>query len=212
MTCLFKCFRSQKQYRLPHVSARPTSICCQKIHNHKRLQEARKHTHTHTCMPTAVPSSARAVQLMATTEIYLFKLESCDMALSAGLCRHPQHTTPILINHAPPPAPFPVPPRNSLPTTSLHLHTAQPESFLCSFLPHPNLCWHRSFSPSVSPIQFTLHTISGPGSMLTKALQAVEIPLSLESLGKVFSKTAFSLKRSPQCELQRKSTPLHITV
>lgn len=114
MTCLFKCFRSHSMdCRMflpdlhPHVA--------KKIHNHARKRHANTHTHARTFMPTAVPSSARAMRLMAMTEIYLFKLESCDMALSAGLCRHLQHTTPILINHAPP-----------TPPSQFHRETASP--------------------------------------------------------------------------------------
>lgn len=86
-----------------------------KIHNHACKKHANTHTHAHTCMPTAVPSSARAMRLTAMTEIYLFKLESSDMALSDGPCRHPQHTTPILINHAPP-----------TPPSQFHRETASP--------------------------------------------------------------------------------------
>ena len=50
-----------------------------------------RHTHTHdlphTYMPTAV-RSGRATEPVAMIETCLFKLEPCDMALSAGLHTH----------------------------------------------------------------------------------------------------------------------------
>lgn len=122
----------------PHVAKKNTQ---------SRLQEARKHTHTHTpaCQQLC---SARAMQLMAMTEIYLFKLESCDMALSAGLCRHPQHTTPILINHAPLPPP-----------SQFHRETASPPPrSICTQLSQKAFsALFTSSKPLLAPLFLPLH-------------------------------------------------------
>lgn len=120
----------------PHVA--------KKIHNHACKK------HANTCMPAAVPGSARAMWLMAMTEIYLFKLESCDMALSAGLRRHPQHTTPILINH---PSASPTPP------SQFHRETASPPPrSICTQLSQKAFsALFTSSKPLLAPLFLPLH-------------------------------------------------------
>lgn len=171
---------SHTRCRLQWVSDRPTFTTCQK-HTQQCLQQT--YIDTRTCIHTHTPLHANVCQgqLMAMIETYIFQLESCDMAPSSSLCRHPWHTTAILINHAaasqfhwepllPPqlPPPFPIGTQLSQKAFSSSLYLGQTSAAVA---PPPSSVSH--------PIQFTLHTSAAAGGVLTRALQAVETPFSL---------------------------------
>ena len=115
-----------------HAARNRDSHACTETHVRQHMQC----THTHhlplTYMPTAA-RSGRVMEPVAMIETCLFKLEPCDMALSAGL--HSDLTTPILISHTPPQTQPHITTSTAATstTTSPHPYTSQPESFFALF-------------------------------------------------------------------------------